>query len=1012
MLAACLAFAAAALFAVRHAPVELLPDLAPAQVVMQTDAPGLVAEQVEETVTRPVETAIAGAPGVVHVHSESLQGLSVVTATMAAGAEPAKVREALSERLSGIDALPAGVGQPRIRPMTASGEESQIGFTSSRLDPMALRDIVEWTVRPRLLAAPGVARATVYGGAVRRIEVRARPGDLSDSDLGFLDILNAVRRATGVAGAGFIDTPTQRVQIEPHGQALTAADIGAGQIQTPGAAPVRIEDVSDVVEAPAPAFGDALIDGRPGVVVTIGRQYAANVVATARSLRRAMTVLKPMLAAQGVEAHDELAASSDFILDGLRGLLLDLGVSVLLVAAALALVLRSFAAVLIAVLSIPLALLAAVAAFALFGWTLNTMTLGGVVVALGLVIDDAVLDVDSVLKRLRAEAGAPGHASRAQAVAAACVEVRRPVVFATLAMTLLLAPLLLLKGPAGALLAPMAGAIILASLASLLIAVAATPGLCWLFLKHVEPQAEPGALKAARAAHGRAMAGLGRAPLAALAVAGLAAAGAFAVLLHLRPQLLPTFHDGRLTVAIEAPASTSIEVMRDWGERLSRELKAVPGVVDVIERTGRDPSGDDSAGTNQGVLDARLQPGLSAGRQDAVAGEIERRLRLYPGLRATVTTGVDAGRLGQNGVGSGLTVQVFGPDRERREAGARLAAEALAKAKGAGDVRVVPTGGAPTVRIDLNFQRLALYGLSVADVLDTVRAAFQGEQVARIYANGRVVEVAVSAQADLRRDPEAVGKLLLRSSSGFSVPLSRVADVYLTDGAARVSHDDGLPREAITVTPKVAGFAREARAALAKVQPPAGVYYEIDDPASAGDVARPLAEGYALALFAVAMLLAVAFDPRTCALMLASASLALVGGAAAAVLLGGVLSIGVIAGLIALFGLSLRHAILLTDRLDAMVLAEHAPWSWATVERAAHERLSPILVTSALIALALAPLAVHAGAPGREVLGPMAIVILCGLATSVVGSLFVLPILAHRFWRPGYGRRAKRAEAP
>jgi Cu/Ag efflux pump CusA len=298
----------------------------------------------------------------------------------------------------------------------------------------------------------------------------------------------------------------------------------------------------------------------------------------------------------------------------------------------------------------------------------------------------------------------------------------------------------------------------------------------------------------------------------------------------------------------------------------------------------------------------------------------------------------------------------------------------------------------------------------VADVLDTVRAAFQGERVASIYADGRVVEVAVSAQADLRRDPETVGNLLLRSSSGFSVPLSRVADVYLTDGAARVSHDDGLPREAVTVTSRMAGFAGAAREALARVQPPAGVYYELDDPASAGDVATPLAVGYALALFAVAVLLAVAFDPRTGVLMLASASLALVGGAAAAFLLGGVLSIGVVAGLIALFGLGLRHAIMLADRLDAMVLVQHAPWSWETVERAAQERLAPILVTSVLIALALAPLAVHAGAPGREVLGPMAIVILCGLLTSVAGNLFILPVLAHRFWRPGYGRRAKRAE--
>jgi multidrug efflux pump subunit AcrB len=284
--------------------------------------------------------------------------------------------------------------------------------------------------------------------------------------------------------------------------------------------------------------------------------------------------------------------------------------------------------------------------------------------------------------------------------------------------------------------------------------------------------------------------------------------------------------------------------------------------------------------------------------------------------------------------------------------------------------------------------------------------------VAQVYSGGRVIDVAVSAQASLRRDPEAVGNLLLRSSSGFSVPLKRVAEVYLTDGAARIAHDNGLPREEISVAARAPGFAGSARAALARIKPPAGVYFEVQDANAAEGFGAPLAAGYALALFAVAILLAVAFDPRTGALMLASAALALAGGVAAAALMGAVLSIGVVAGLIALFGLSLRHAILLTDRLDAMVLHERAPWSWETVRKAARERFAPILTTSVLIALALIPFALHAGAPGREVLGPMSIVILGGLVTSVLGSLIVLPVLTHLFWRPAYGRRARRAETP
>jgi Cu/Ag efflux pump CusA len=251
---ACIWFLAWSAYFVRDLPLELLPNLAPAEMSIQTEAPGLVAEQVEALVTRPIESTLVGAAGVAHVRSESVQGLSVITLRFDPGADPFRVREAITERLSAASgALPAGVSAPKIAPLTAPGADViEIGFTSDKLDPMALRDLVQWTIRPRLLSAAGVARVAVYGGQTRRIEVRARPADLSDSDLGFLDILNAVKRATSVTGAGFIDTDGQRVLIEPHGQALTPDDVGAGQISTPGSAPVRIADVSDVVETPAP----------------------------------------------------------------------------------------------------------------------------------------------------------------------------------------------------------------------------------------------------------------------------------------------------------------------------------------------------------------------------------------------------------------------------------------------------------------------------------------------------------------------------------------------------------------------------------------------------------------------------------------------------------------------------------------------------------------------------------------------------------------------------------------
>src|SRR5579872_3470952 len=509
---ACLWFLAWGVFFMRDAKFELLPELAPAQTSIQTEAPGLVAEQVETVVTQPLESALIGSPGVADVHSESTQGLSTITVRFALGADPYRARQALAGNLTALaSTLPAGVAPPRLAPLTPLGANvTKLGFTSAKLDPMALRDLVQWTVRPRLLSAAGVARVAVYGGQTRRIEVRARPGDLSDSDLGFLDILNAVRRATSVAGAGFIDTAGQRVLIEPHGQALTVDDVSAGQIQTPGSAPVRIGDVSDVVEAAAPAFGDALIDGKPGVLAVVARQYGSNTLDATHAVERALNVLAPTLAAQGVTVRTDLDRPASFTTLAMQGIALDLAVGAALIALALVVFLRDPRAVFISLVSIPLSLLASVVVLKAFGWPLNSMTLGGLAVGLGVVIDDAVIGVENVVARLRE--AEHDHVSDLEAVLAASLEVRGPVIYATVAAIVVVAPLLALGGLQGALLAPLAAAVITVSLASLLVATVVTPALGLLFHQHEGPPPEPRLLERVKRTHSAWLAGLTRNP--------------------------------------------------------------------------------------------------------------------------------------------------------------------------------------------------------------------------------------------------------------------------------------------------------------------------------------------------------------------------------------------------------------------------------------------------------------------------------------------------------------------
>jgi CzcA family heavy metal efflux pump len=1009
---ACLWFLAWGAFFMRDVKFDLMPELAPAQTSIQTEAPGLVAEQVEVLVTQPLESALIGAPGVAAVHSQSTQGLSTITVQFAQGADLYRARQALAENLAAqASALPDGVAPPRLAPLAAPGADVlKLGFTSAKLDPMALRDLVQWTVRPRLLSAAGVARVAVYGGQTRRIEVRARPGDLSDSDLGFLDILNAVKRATSVAGAGFIDTAGQRVLIEPHGQALTADDVAAGQISTPGSStPVRIADVADVVEAPAPAFGDALIDGKPGVLVDVARQYGANGLQTTHAVERALAVLQPTLAAQGVTVRTDLDRPAGFTTQAMRGIALDLAVGAALIALVLVLFLRDPRAVFISLVSIPLSLMAAVVVLKAFGWTLNSMTLGGLAVGLGVVIDDAVIGVENVVARLRE--AEHNHASDLEAVLAASLEVRGPVIYATVAAIVVLAPLLALKGLQGALLAPLAAAAIAISLASLLVASVVTPALGLLFHQHEGPPAEPRLLERVKHVHG---AWLTRICASSGFVLVLAAASVVIVvgaLVFCRSELLPTVHDDHLVAEISAPPSTSLDVMRDYGVRISAELMALPGVTTVAQRIGRDASGDDSWGPEQAMFDIDLSHDLGAAAQRDVATRVLDDLKLHPGLQPMVRSRFDAGQ-GDQGAAP-VQISVFGQDLDALDTAADQIASTIGALPGARGVQVFEDRRrrAPVVRVDLNFPRLALYSLSAADVLDTVQAAFAGERVAQVYQDGRVVDIAVSAQASLRRDPETVGDLLLRSSSGITVPLKTVANVYLTDGRATISHDNGLRRQLITADPTDPErfLAGARRAIAAHVVLPPGAFVEFAGESQAvADAQRDMLITYAFVVFGILALLAIAYDARTAALIMASSLFSFVGAAIAVALMGGVLSLGAIVGFIALFALSMRNGILLFTRLEDVILSHQAPWTPKTVIRVTRDRLTPLLLTSLLVALSVAPFALHAGDAGRELLAPMAIVILCGLVTGTLASLFVLPPMILTFWRPAYARRARR----
>ena len=567
------------------------------------------------------------------VRSESRQGLSTVTVVFREGSEPYRARQIVAEALAEIgSSLPAGAGAPKVSPLTSSTMDLlKVGFTSERLTPAQLRDLVQWKVRPRLLAVPGVARATVFGGEVRRLEVRVRPADLAARDLGVGDVVSAVRAATGVSGAGYIDAPEQRVLVETSGQARGASELAAAPLAAvAGTIPARIGEVADVVEGPGPINGDALIMGRPGVLVSMSSQYGANTLDATHAVEAAMRELAPALHAQGVKVEAGLHRPANFIGSALGGIGDDLVIGAVLIAVVLLLFLRDVRTAAISFLSIPLALLTAVVVLERLGGTVNTMTLGGLAVALGVVVDDAVIDVENIVRRLRER---PPEVDVRRVILDAAVEVRAPVVYATAMLALALSPVLLLHGLQGAFFSPLAGAFIVATLASLAVAVLVTPPLALLLLSRARLHAEPRAVLRLKDAHGALLRRTLAAPRLAVAAAAaslLVTVGGFALF----PQeLLPSFREGHYVLGVSGPPGTSLAVMRDYGVRISRDLLAIDGVGTVEQQLGRSEGGEDAFGTERTEFHVELRPHLSAGRQEAVEHRIHEVLDGYPACR-------------------------------------------------------------------------------------------------------------------------------------------------------------------------------------------------------------------------------------------------------------------------------------------------------------------------------------------------------------------------------------------
>jgi CzcA family heavy metal efflux pump len=1003
-------------YAATHARLDVFPEFAPPEVVIQTEAPGLSPGEVEQLITLPIESAVNGLPRLAVIRSRSIQGLSVVTVIFRDGTDIYRARQQVSERLGELAGqLPEGVRPPRLAPlMSATGRLLTVGFTSDKLSPHDLRDQVQWAVRPRLLGVSGVAAVTIFGGDVRQFQVHFNPDALAARNLTVNDVLDATRQASSIRGAGFIENDRQRLTLRAEGQIRSAEQLGETLLTPTSATPVRLRDVAQIVDGGAPKFGDASINGVPGVLLVVSRQIDGDTPAVTRLVEAELERIRPLLERQGITYHPALFRQANFIEHAVGNVTHSLIIGAVLVCVVLFVFLFNLRIAFISLTAIPLSLLGAVAILWAFGISLNTLTLGGLAIAVGEVVDDAIIDVENIFRRLQENAGLAQPRSAAEVVLSASLEVRSAVVYATFIVVLVFVPVFFLSGLQGRLFAPLGYAYSLAVLVSLVVALTVTPALSLLLLPRAGGEAShtPLLLRGLHRAYDWLLRRLDREFLLLMAATlGLLAAGGWA-LWNFGGAFLPELRENHFVVHMRGLPGTSLPESMEAGRLVTRIALDNPAVVSVAQQAGRAELGEDTWGVEYSEIEVDLRSDADVGRTQ---GELRKSLRDVAGYSFEVMPFLtELIKETLSGTMGTVAVKVYGDDLRAIDQTAELVARTIGKVKGVDNLLIEPQTGNPELVIRVRPADAARFGLRNAQVLEAVHTAFQGATVGQVYERNRVIDLVVRLRGSTRADAETVANLWLAapalekvivadsSVTGGKVRLRQVADVYLSDGRFLISHEGGVRRVAVTCNVKdrdVESFVTEVERRLAGLALPEGVYYHLTGEHEARRTAQRELLLLSLAAGAgILLLLWMAFGSvRRLLLLLVNLPFALVGGVAAVYLAGGVLDVGSLIGFVTLFGITLRNGIMMVSHWQHLREEEGMTWGPELVFRGARERLAPVLMTALVTALGLLPIALGSGDAGREIEGPMALVILGGLVTSTGLNLFVLPALFRRF---------------
>ena len=995
-------------------PVDVFPDLTAPTVTVITEAHGMAAEEVETLVTFPIETAVNGATGVRRVRSSSAAGIAIVWVEFDWGTDIFIARQIVNEKLQiAAASLPTGIDRPILAPISSiMGEimlisvsiDSTAESNGHSVNAMDLRSIADWTIRRRLLSVPGVSQVVPIGGEVKQYQVLVSPEKLTAYDISLNEVLHAAEQSnTNSSGGAYMDAG-QEYLIRGIGRVQSLEDIATSVIAMRGNLPVLIRDVAEVKIGPAIKFGDGSANAKPAAIIMVQKQPNANTLELTMRIESTIAEIQKTLP-PGIAINTKIFRQADFIHVAIDNVIEALRDGAILVIIVLFFFLGNARTTLISALAIPLSLVVTIFVFQLFGITINTMTLGGLAIAIGALVDDAIIYVENVFRRLKENHHRPPAGKRPipEVVFAASKEIRSPMVNATLIIIIVFVPLFFLSGVEGRLLRPLGYAYITSIFASLLVAVTVTPALCFYLLPNADFMKKEGdswLVRRLKKAYRKTLDIVLHYPQLMLVAAVLALLVSLAVLPFLGRAFLPEFNEGSLTISVLTVPGTSLDESNKIGQLAEQILLSHPEIKSTARRTGRAELDEHAQGVNAAELDARFE--LNGKSKEEFFDELRRSLSVIPGTNITIGQPIGH-RIDHmlSGTRANIAVKIYGPDLYRLRSLAEGVRTQMEGILGVVDLAVEQQVDVPQVRIKANRRAMATYGVTVGELAEAIDVAFNGEAASQILEGQQSYNLVVRFNEQNRGSIERIRNALFDTPVGPKVPLSQLAEVVYEKGPNTISREN--VQRKIVVQANVSGrdlrsVIDDIRARLVdNVSMPQGYYVEFGGQFESEQAATRLLTLLSLvsiaAIFLILYLEFGAFRPAL--FIMVNLPLALIGGIWAVFFTSGIISVASLVGFITLFGIATRNGILMIEHYRHL-LNEGKTFREAIVQGSL-ERLNPILMTALAAGLGLIPLALGGGEPGKEIQTPMALVILGGLLSSTALNMIVVPSLFYKF---------------